>query len=62
MDKQLTIVDVIKVLEKIRKEHGDGVLVYHTEFGDIVKSRNIVASEIIDEVDGNETRKIVVIR
>lgn len=53
MDKQLTVGELIKFLEKIRKNHGDDVLVYHVECGQITKSYTVRAEHIEDDDDGS---------
>lgn len=60
MDKQLTVGELIKFLEKIRKNHGDDVLVYHVECGQITKSCSVRATYVEDDNDGNPNVSVVI--
>lgn len=59
MDKQLTIGKLIEFLEKIRKNHGDDVLVYHVDFEEIIKLSNVRATYVEDK-DGEPVVGVVI--
>lgn len=41
MDKQLTVDELIKLLEEIRKNHGNDVKVYHDDGGGFTRTSNV---------------------
>lgn len=59
MEKQLTVDELIKFLEKIRKNHGNDVPVYHVEFGQITKSSTVRAT-YVDAEDGEPVVSVVI--
>ena len=60
METQLTVSELIKFLEKVRKNHGDDVLVYHVECGQITKSCTVRATYIEDDDDGRPTVGVLI--
>lgn len=60
MENQLTVDKLIEFLEKVRKNHGGNVPVYHVECGAYTKSERVSLRYIDEDKDGNPIVSLVI--